>query len=119
MPRVAVILVLALVFCACGSEPAVREPDGTIEITLREFRMTPQLIRAPGGIELTIIVNNEGRLPHNLRIRGDGGTRVKVKTMLPGASAARVVKLPKGDWRLFCSLSNHEELGLYGTLVLR
>lgn len=117
MPRRAALFALLAALSGCGSSPAVREPDGTVEITLRDFRMTPQQVRSQAG-DLTIIVRNEGRLPHNLRIRGIGGTRVKVRTMLPGASAARVVRLPKGDWRMFCSLANHEELGLYGTLRL-
>ncbi len=119
MPRTPPILLVALLLAGCGSAPAAREPDGTIELTVRDFRVRPQVVRAPGRTDLTIIVRNTGRLPHNLRIRGAGGTRVKFRTMLPGESAARVVKLPRGDWRMFCSLSNHEELGLYGTLVLR
>ena len=119
MPRPAAIFVFACLLAGCGSPPPAREPDGTIELTLRDFRLSPQQVRAPGRIDLTIIARNTGRLPHNLRIRGVGGTRVKFKTMLPGESVARVVRLPKGDWRVFCSLSNHEELGLYGTLVLR
>jgi plastocyanin len=29
------------------------------------------------------------------------------------------VKLTRGDYHYFCSVGNHEELGLYGTLVVR
>lgn len=119
MPRLAAIFVLAIAVSGCGSQPVADERDGTIELTLRDFRIAPQSIRAPGRVNLTIIVENSGRVAHNLRIRGAGGTRVKFKTMLPGASSARVVKLPRGDWTLFCSLANHEDLGLYGKLVLR
>jgi hypothetical protein len=28
-------------------------------------------------------------------------------------------RVRKGDYRFFCALSNHEELGMYGTLVVR
>jgi hypothetical protein len=119
MPRGPAIFLLALLLAGCGSAEPVREPDATIELAIRDFRVAPQVVRAPGRQDLTIIVRNTGRLPHNLRIRGTGGNRVKFRTLLPGESAARVVKLPRGDWRMFCSLSNHEELGLYGTLVLR
>ena len=118
MPRLAAALAALLALSACGSAPSAHDPDGVVELTIRDFRLRPQIVRAPGG-DLTVIVRNEGRLPHNLRIRGAGGTRVKVRSLLPGDSAARVIRLPKGDWRMFCSIANHEELGLYGTLVLR
>jgi plastocyanin len=31
----------------------------------------------------------------------------------------KVARVRKGDYRFFCALSNHEELGMYGTLVVR
>ena len=85
-----------------------------------DFRMKPQVIRAPSD-SLTIIVRNDGRLPHAFRIRGaTEAVRLKVPTLLPGEKAARVaVRLKRGHWRIFCPLSNHEELGMHGTLVIR
>ena len=119
MPRRPASLLAALVLTGCGSAPEAREPDGTVELAVRDFRVAPQIIHAPGRVDLTIIVRNTGRLPHSMRIRGFGGTRVKFRTLLPGESTARVVTLPRGDWRVFCALGNHEELGLYGTLITR
>lgn len=84
-----------------------------------DFRLQPQVIRVQKD-SLTIRVRNDGRLPHAFRIRGAGGTRLKISTLMPGEEAARVgVRLPRGDWRLFCPLANHEELGMYGSLVVR
>jgi hypothetical protein len=115
----ALLLSFALSLCACGRETTTkRERDGVIEVTMVDFRMRPQVIRAPDG-ELVVQVDNAGRLPHNFRIRGLGGTRLKIATLLPGERGRRSFKLGKGDWRIFCSIGNHEELGMYGTLVTR
>ena len=98
----------------------MRERDGVVELTLTDFRIKPQVVRAPRD-SLTIVVRNEGRLAHALRIRGaTEAVRLKVSTLLPGKEAARVgVTLKRGHWRLFCPLANHEELGMHGTLIVR
>ena len=115
-------LVLMALVPGCGGAgqvDSVRERDGVVEIALTDFRMRPQVIRAPQD-SLTIIVRNEGRLAHALRLRGASEVvRLKVSTLLPGEEAARVgVTLKRGHWRLFCPLANHEELGMHGTLVV-
>ena len=97
----------------------MRDRDGVVEIALTDFRMRPQVIQAPRD-SFTILVRNEGRLAHALRIRGASEVvRLKVATLLPGEEAARVgVTLKRGQWRIFCPLANHEELGMHGTLVV-
>ena len=119
-PTPLIALALAAVLGGCGDEAAVRDPDGVIEVTMVDFRMKPQVIRAPRD-SLTIIVRNDGRLAHAFRIRGaTEAVRLKVPTLLPGRKAARVgVTLERGHWRIYCPLSNHEELGMHGTLVIR
>ncbi len=114
-------LVMTTLATGCGGEPApVRERDGVVEISLTDFRLRPQVIEAPRD-SFTILVRNDGRLAHALRIRGASEVvRLKVSTLLPGREAARVgVTLKRGRWRLFCPLANHEELGMHGTLVVR
>ena len=113
-------LAVAALLGGCGGPPApVRESGGGVELTLTDFRIRPQVIRARQE-SMTIIVRNEGRLAHALRIRGASETvRLKVTTLLPGKSGARVgVKLKRGHWRLYCPLANHEELGMHGTLII-
>jgi hypothetical protein len=117
---IAIAAALTLPLSGCGgAADAVTAERGVVEISLVDFRVKPQIINAKPD-SMTIRIRNDGRLPHAFRIRGIGGTRLKVPTILPGRTAARVgVRLPRGDWRLFCPLSNHEELGMYGTLVIR
>ena len=98
----------------------MRDRDGVVELALTDFRIKPLVVQAPRD-SLTIVVRNEGRLAHALRIRGATEVvRLKVSTLLPGKEAARVgVTLKRGHWRLYCPLANHEELGMYGRLIVR
>ena len=113
-----VTLSALVVLCGCGAKPAARPRDGALDITLTDFRMAPQVIDARRG-RLTLRVRDAGRLPHNISIRGRGGERVVVSTMLPGERDQATITLKPGSYRLFCAIANHEELGQYATLHVR
>ena len=111
-------MVLALA-AGCGEarEPA-RPRDGRLTITQVDFRFRPQRIEAGAG-RLAITVVNRARLAHTLRIVQGERERVRVTSQLPGSRTAVTARLPSGRYRLLCALANHEELGMYGTLVVR
>ncbi len=105
---------------ACGgAEPEVRARDGRIAVTIEDFRYRPQQIRAaPGRLRFDFV--NHGRLAHTFRLeRGPGRIVAKVSSLLPGVHATKTVRVRKGEYRFFCALSNHKELGMYGTLVVK
>jgi len=103
---------------ACGAgEPAARARDGRVAVRIEDFRYRPQEIRtSPGRLSISLV--NRGRLAHTFRIER-GNLVAKVSSLLPGDRASKTVRLRTGDYRFFCALSNHEELGMYGTLVVR
>jgi plastocyanin len=100
------------------SEPAADARDGRIEIELDDFLIQPQNVRAAAG-ELTFDVSNRGRLGHNFRVRGRNGEPVAIKTLLPGHRASATVRLARGQYKMLCTVANHEQLGMTGTLVVR
>ena len=125
MPRPHRILTLALVAaaalpaagCADDSAPA-RVRDGRVTVTLDDFSITPQRIRAKPG-RITFRAVNRGAIGHTLRVmRGDREV-VAIKTLLPGASGAGSGTFERGSYDLLCILGNHEELGMNGTLTVR
>lgn len=120
MPRSTCTLLLALIVLAgCGSQPAfVRERSNAFTITEREYYMRPQRLSVPAG-ELTIHVVNDGRLGHTFRIRSPKHDVMKLTTIKPGETAHRTFKLAPGTYTMYDALSNQEELGLSGTLVVR
>jgi plastocyanin len=119
LPRRALPLIAAVLLTGC-SDGATRgrSVDGVVTVTLHDFRIEPQIVDARRR-DLVFRIVNRGRLPHNFHIRGRGRERLEVGTLLPGAAETVTVTLPKGEFRMFCSIANHEELGEYGTLTVR
>lgn len=117
--RATVVALAALALSGCGGlGPAAEVRGGRVEITLDDFLIKPQNVRAPAG-ELTVVVTNRGRLGHNLRVRDRDGEPVKVTTLLPGDSATETVTLRPGRYKMLCTVANHEQLGMTGRLVVR
>jgi plastocyanin len=109
----------ALTLAGCGgAAKTVREPGAAFTVTLDDYLIRPQRIRiAPGRLTVTVV--NHGRLGHTFRIRAGVRNVLKITTIPPGKSTTRTFKLAKGTYTTYCALSNHEELGMYGTLVVR
>jgi len=108
----------AVSLAGCGGPgEAVRVRDARVPIRLDDFSIRPQSIRAPAGGPLTFEIVNRGRLPHTFRVE-DEKLRVEQSTLKPGARATVTARLPRGRYRMFCAIANHEELGLYGSLVM-
>ncbi len=125
MPRgpalVAAALAVALAATASGctdDEAPARARDGRVDMVLDDFLIRPQQVRARPG-RITFRVTNEGKVGHTLRVKRGDRDVVSIKTLLPGASGEETGTFAKGEYKLVCILGNHEELGMYGTLVVR
>src|SRR5215212_9922151 len=127
-PRLALPLLATcaagLVLGGCGEDEPVEIDGRTLRLRLDEYRIMPQDVRVSPG-RLRIVATNVGRLTHNVKIvRQDetdleapaeemGGTR----TTQPGESAAVTFEnLEPGEYRLACTIGNHDDLGQYGSL---
>jgi plastocyanin len=108
----------------CGADPVTIE-SRTLQVRLTEYRLEPQDVRVRAG-RLRIVAVNRGRLTHNVRLEREdpddrerpgeelGGTR----TSQPGDDVSgTIANLPPGEYRMFCSIANHDDLGMYGTLT--
>lgn len=116
------VVVIALTLAGCGDAGApVRTTSDQFTVTLDDYLIRPQELRVPSGRPLTITVVNRGRVGHTLRIRGATRNVLAFTTIRPGESKTRSFKRPlaKGTYTMYCALSNHEELGLYGKLIVR
>ncbi len=122
---VPVALALALAAAGCGQEPQ-RIEGRELRLRLDEYRIIPQDVKVSPG-RLRIVATNAGRLTHNVKIvRQDpddleapvteiGGTR----TAQPGESVPVTFEdLEPGEYRLACTIANHDDLGQYGTLLV-
>jgi plastocyanin len=73
---------------------------------------------APGDAIVQFV--NFGEDPHDMRIRRVGGTRTyKTPLVQPGAYFDVELKLQPGRYKLWCSIANHEALGMKAFLTVR
>jgi Cupredoxin-like domain len=125
---VAFALATAVAGCSAGSgtsAPEVVLKDGaTLRVKLTEYKVDPQRVDIKAGkdgvAELTLVAENDGRIPHDLAIGRGGYIIGRTTTIKPGQTAvAKGFRLPIGTYRIFCTVSNHDTLGQYGFLVVR
>jgi uncharacterized cupredoxin-like copper-binding protein len=124
---VALLAVPMLVLGGCGDDDVFRTDRPLLRVTLDEYRIVPQnVIVKPGRTKL--IVRNTGRLTHNLAIQipeGPDGKPLdlpggRVGTMQPGETGEPIkVTLKPGEYRLVCTIANHDDLGQYGELTVQ
>ncbi len=120
------VLGAAAVAAGCGGEPAAVTVSGsTLRVTLDEYRIQPQNVRMKAG-RIHLAARNTGQLTHNLVVESitDDPTKEVVHgrtdTAHPGQTVTErdPITLKPGRYRLACTISNHENLGQYGTLTV-
>jgi plastocyanin len=119
LAAVAVAAALGLPAAGCGGDgDPTRAQDGRVNVTLDDYLIDPQRIRArPGRLSFRAV--NRGRIGHTLRVLRGDRELVAIKTLLPGAAGEAAGTFERGHYKLVCILGNHEELGMYGTLTVR
>jgi uncharacterized cupredoxin-like copper-binding protein len=122
----AVLAASALVLGGCGGDDVFRTDRPILRLTLDEYRVVPQNIVVVGPKRMKFDVRNGGRLTHNLAIQipeGPDGKPVELTrtaTMQPGERAEPIkLTLLPGEYRLVCTIANHDDLGQYGTLKVQ
>jgi uncharacterized cupredoxin-like copper-binding protein len=122
----ALLAVLAFALGGCGDDDVFSTDRPILRLELDEYRVVPQSIVVAKPKRMKFDVRNSGRLTHNLAIHipeGPDGRPVEVartETMQPGERAEAIkVTLQPGEYRIVCTIANHDDLGQYGTLKVQ
>lgn len=112
----------AAVLGGCGGgddEPGrtVTASGGSVRVAADEYSFDPQTIRTTPG-DLRITLENRGNLAHNLKVAQGEGEVGGTPTFPGGRSESGTVRLEPGEYRMVCTVGNHEELGMVGALVV-
>ena len=99
---------------ACGHTVSVGQ-GRTLHVALTEYRVIPQSIHSSSG-QLTLVVQNDGRLTHNLTISRGSTVIDRTLALAPGQSTYLVLDLQRGSYLMASSLFADQALGQYGTL---
>ncbi len=96
--------------------PESSTQEGPVEIALKDFKLEPEQITVKAG-KVTFVLINKGRYTHDLRVEGQG-----VDEKAPRVGAGREFRweltLEPGEYHISCPISNHDERGMVGTLVV-
>jgi plastocyanin len=118
------LALLAAALGACGGDDervrTVTTPaNSTVRVVADEYSFDPGAIDVRGAGTLTITLRNEGSLAHNLKVRR-GGEQVGGTPSFPaGESRSARLNLEHGSYELVCTVGDHAELGMTGTLRVR
>ena len=111
----------------CGDGEPVRIDERTLTLRLEEFRIVPEDVSVAPG-RLRIVATNVGRLTHNIKVvKEDEEDREAPPTELGGTGTAQpgetatftFENLEPGEYRIVCTITNHDQLGQYGELIVR
>ncbi|MBI1965388.1 MAG: cupredoxin domain-containing protein [Betaproteobacteria bacterium] len=90
--------------------------NGKVEIALTEYEMKPRKLRTRPGT-VTFVLRNDGRFAHNFHVEGPGIDTTADK-FSPGRTVRLELALQEGEYKISCPLSNHDQRGMHGTLVV-
>jgi len=120
-----VVLMLAAAACSGGDDggggdgaEAAGAGSTSLDVSLSEFAIEPEMIHAPAGQVLAFNVTNDGSAPHTFAV--DTGVGVaETAEIQPGETATlEVPALEAGDYPTLCTVAGHDDLGMTGTLMV-
>ena len=99
---------------------------GGLEIGLGEWALLPEA-RAIRPGRVTFVIRNRGKYVHGFEIEirrlddehGGDGEDAETEELRPGQSTRMTVDLVPGRYEIECSVSDHDERGMRGTLDVR
>ena len=124
--RLAPIALATVALTGCGGDQPVEIEGRELRLELDEYRITPQDVEITPG-RLRIVATNVGRLTHNVKIvKVNEDDREAPPTEIDGTRTAQpldtesttIEALEPGEYRLACTIANHDDLGQYGKLIV-
>jgi plastocyanin len=82
------------------------------ELFASEYAFAPPFLVVEKAGTYTISLRNDGTVPHNFTIKGIG----KTPDVQPGETATAELTLKAGNYEYLCSIGDHAEQGMTGTL---
>ena len=122
----AAAVVLAALAAGCGDSSksggsTTVDAGKPAEVKADEYSFRPSTITVRGGggaapARVTFKLVNQGSLPHDLTVRQGKAERGGTQVAAGGKTAEATVLLKPGDYEIFCSIGDHEQLGMKGKL---
>jgi plastocyanin len=105
--------------CGGGDKPGgtVTAPaGGSVRVAAKEYSFDPSTIVVEGAGRLRLTLDNRGTLAHNIKVERDGRVLGGTPAFPAGGSRSATVRLASGTYEYVCTVGDHAELGMKGTL---
>jgi plastocyanin len=114
----------------CGGGSNKDEPGRTVSVqagkpvtvTAGEYKFDPKTIvvnGAKGQAKVEIALKNDGSLAHDLHVLKGGQDLGGTPAFTGGETKSTTVDLAPGDYSFICTVGDHEQLGMKGTLTVK
>jgi len=123
------VLGAALALSACGGDADPPDLPGSgragedLTITAREYVFTPNRITLRGAraapVDQPITLRNQGELAHNIEILDGDREIAKLRSFPAGQTRDLSAQLPPGTYEFICTVADHDEKGMRGTITVR
>jgi plastocyanin len=118
---------LAMAGCGGSEEPPdlpAAVPAGrTLTVDAKEYVFSPNRVTVRGapakGTRQRIQLDNRGTLAHNIEILDGDRIVDRLRSFPAGQRRSLTVDLPRGEYRFVCTVADHDEKGMRGTLKVR
>ena len=117
LPLAAFVLLVAS--CGGHDQPGrtvTAPPGGALQVVAKEYSFDPSTIVLSGPGTLRVTVRNEGSLAHNLKVMQNGREIGGTPSFPGGESRSARLRLDSGSYEYICTVGDHAELGMKGTL---
>ena len=123
LARLSIPLCLLAPVAGCGKDDqpgrSVTVAEGReVVVAGDEYGFDPETITAPPG-EVVLTLDNAGNLAHNLEIHQGDVELAGTQSITKGRRSTIRLDVKPGEYRLVCTVGDHEELGMTGSLQVR
>jgi plastocyanin len=121
----AATIAAAIALAGCGASSGGKGrtvtvgSGGPVTVSAHEYRFDPKTIVVRGGGRLTLSLRNRGSLAHDLRVQQGGRDLGGTGIFTSGQSQTAHLALPPGTYQFLCTVDDHAQLGMKGTLVVK
>jgi plastocyanin len=126
MRRLAVPCAVLLLAPGCGGDDGEAsggtvtvDSGATVTVKAREYGFDPDRVVVRSAGALTIKLQNDGDLAHNIRVKRGGEEVGGTPSFPPGRTESATLRLRPGKYELLCTVGDHAELGMTGELEVK
>lgn len=118
---------LGLAGCGGSDEPpdlpATIPAGKPLTVSAKEYVFSPNRVTVEGapprGMRQRIELDNRGTLAHNIEILDGDAVVGRLRSFPAGQQRDLTVDLPPGGYRFVCTVADHDEKGMHGTIEVR